>query len=145
MSITRRSYRDRGGTFLVREGAPEIITNRSQDWSKMDSIEEAVQGFPMLVEDGVRAYFAGGKGERTRRTMIGMDRRGRVLIMVAPFLGMSLADLSAYLPTTDLDISAAFNLDGGRSTMIALPGAEYFQPSLESVPTVLAVYRREGG
>ena len=77
--------------------------------------------------------------------MIGIDRSGNVLIMVAPFLGLSLADLSAYLPKTDLDIDAAINLDGGGSTMIALPGADYFQPSLEPVPVILAVYRRASG
>ena len=139
------SYRDRGGAFLVRNGAPEIITYRSQKRLNIPGPEQAVQGFPVLVEDGEQAYVADGGGERTRRTMIGIDKRGQVLIMVAPFLGLSLADLSAYLPKTDLDIDAAFNLDGGGSTMIALPGADYFQPSLERVPTVLAVYPRAGG
>ena len=71
-----------------------------------------------------------------------MDKRGNVLIIIAPFLGLSLADLSAYLSQTDLEIESAVNLDGGGSTMLALPGAAYFQPSLERVPTVLAVYRR---
>ena len=139
------SYRDRGGTFLVRSGEPEIITFHSQLRLNIQGIEQAVQGFPLLVEKGERAYFAAGKGERTRRTILGIDKRGHVLIMVAPFLGLSLADLSAYLAETDLEIDAAFNLDGGGSTMIALPGADYFQPSLEAVPTILAVYRRASG
>ena len=138
-------YQDRGGTFLVRNGAPEIVSYRSPSFPEIGDIEQAVQGFPLLVEDGRQAYFAAGSGERTRRTVIGSDRSGNVLIMVAPFLGLSLADLSAYLPKTDLDIEAAFNLDGGGSTMIALPGADYFQPSLEPVPVILAVHRRASG
>ena len=126
-SASGSSYRDRGGTFLVRNGLPEIITHRSQKRLNIQGIEQAVQGFPLLVEDGEQAYYtADGSGERTRRTMIGIDKRGQFLIMVAPFLGLSLADLSAYLPKTDLDLDAAFNLDGGGSTMIALPGADYF-------------------
>ena len=136
------AYQDRGGTFLVRNGAPEIVSYRSRIFPELGSIEQAVQGFPLLVEDGRQAYFAAGSGERTRRTVIGIDGRGNVLIIVAPFLGLSLADLGAYLPKTDLDIDVAFNLDGGGSTMIALPGADYFQPSLERVPTALAVYPR---
>lgn len=144
-SASGSRYRDRGGIFLVRNGEPEIITHRSQKEPHIEDIEQAVQGFPLLVEEGKQAYFAAGNGERTRRTMIGIDRRGKVLIMVAPFLGLSLADLSAYLPKTDLDIDAAFNLDGGGSTMIALPGADYFQPSLDAAPTILAVYRRASG
>lgn len=139
------AYQDRGGTFLVSDGAPEIVSYLSPSFPEIGDIEQAVQGFPLLVEDGRQAYFAAGSGERTRRTMIGIDRSGNVLIMVAPFLGLSLAELSAYLPKTDLDIDAAFNLDGGGSTMIALPGADYFQPSLEPVPTILSVYRRASG
>ncbi|MCY3917058.1 MAG: phosphodiester glycosidase family protein [Chloroflexi bacterium] len=139
------AYQDRGGAFLVRSGAPEIVSYRSLSFSEGGNIEQAVQGFPLLVEDGRQAYYAAGSGERTRRTVIGIDRSGNVLIMVAPFLGLSLADLSAYLSKTDLDIDAAFNLDGGGSTMIALAGADYFQPSLEPVPAVLAVYRRASG
>ena len=139
------AYQDRGGTFLVRNGAPEIISYRSHSLSEIEDIEQAVQGFPLLVEDGRQAYFAAGSGERTRRTMIGSDMSGNVLIVVAPFFGLSLTELSAYLPKTDLDIDAAFNLDGGGSTMIALPGADYFQPSLEPVPAILAVFRRASG
>lgn len=139
------AYRDRGGSFLVRNGEPAIISNRSQNLPKVESIEQAVQGFPLLVENGKQAYFEAGSGERTRRTIIGIDRRGNVLILVAPLLGMSLADISAYLPKTDLDIVTAVNLDGGGSTMIALPGADYFQPSLDPAPTILAIYPRATG
>jgi len=144
-SASGSSYRDRGGTFLVHNGTPEIITYRSHSRLNIQDIEQAVQGFPLLVEDGEQAYAAGGIGERTRRTMIGIDKRGQVLIIVAPYLGLSLSDLSAYLPGTDLDIDAAFNLDGGGSTMIALAGADYFQPSLDAAPTILAVYQRASG
>ena len=136
------AYRDRGGTFLIRNGEASVVANRSESLPSIEAIEQAAQGFPLLVEKGQQAYFTKAGGERTRRTLIGMDKQGNVLIMVAPFLGLSLADLSAYLPMTDLEIDAAFNLDGGGSTMIALPGADYYQPSLELAPMILAVYSR---
>ena len=139
-----RAYRDRGGSFIIRDGAPAIIANQGESLSR-DGIEQAVQGFPLLVDGGKPAYLARSGGERTRRTLIAIDRRGNILILVSPFLGLSLADLSAYLPGTDLDIETAFNLDGGGSTMLALPGVDYFQPSLDKAPTVLAVYPRGGG
>lgn len=139
------AYGDRGGAFLLRNGKPAIVTYRSQPWTGAGNIEQAVQGFPILVENGGQAYVAPGRGERARRTIIGIDRRGQVLIMVAPFLGLSLADLSAYLPAADLDIETAFNLDGGRSTTISLPDADYFQPSLDQTPTILAVYKIASG
>ena len=138
-------YRDRGGSFVIKDGMPAVIANRGPgSWTDGD-IEQAAQGFPLLVENGEPAYKARSRGERTRRTLIATDARGRILIIVAPFLGLSLADLSAYLPGADLQIDAALNLDGGRSTMLALPGADYFLPSLEPAPSVLAVYPRAGG
>lgn len=136
------AYRNRGGTFLITNGEPLVIASRSESFQSIEEIEQAVQGFPQLVEQGAQAYFTKAGGERTRRTLIGIDSQGNVLILVAPFLGLSLADLSAYLPLTDLEIDAAVNLDGGGSTMIALAGADYYQPSLDPVPIVLAVYPR---
>ena len=136
------AYRNRGGAFLIRNGEPAIVSARAQSLGNANGIEQAIQGFPLLVEEGKQAYFAAREGERTRRTVIGIDRRGNVLIMVAPFLGLSLSDLSAYLAQADLGLETAFNLDGGGSTMMALPGADYFQPSLDRVPAVLAVYPR---
>ena len=137
------AYQNRGGTFFIRNGAPAVLANHPEIESSVEGAEQAVQGFPLLVDQGEQAYFARSRGERTRRTLIAMDRRGHILILVSPFLGLSLADLSAYLPGTDLDIETAFNLDGGGSTLLALPGADYFQPSLDDVPTVLAAYPRE--
>ena len=137
-----KAYRDRGGTFLIRNGEPLVIASRPNSLPSIETIEQAAQGFPLLVEQGRQAYFRTTGGERTRRTLIGIDQQDNVLIMVAPFLGLSLAELSAYLPRTDLELETAFNLDGGGSTMIALPGADYFQPSLDPVPMILAVYPR---
>ena len=137
-----RAYRDRGGTFLIRNGQATIVASRSESLASIDAIEQAAQGFPLLVEQGAQAYFTATGGQRTRRTMIGIDKQGYILIIVSPFLGLSLADLSAYLPSTRLEIDAAVNLDGGGSTMIALPGADYYQPSLDPVPMILAVYPR---
>ncbi|MCY3834432.1 MAG: phosphodiester glycosidase family protein [Chloroflexi bacterium] len=137
-------YYERGGSFLIKGGEPAVLANRAPASWLDDDIEQAAQGFPMLVENGERAYRAPSKGERTRRTVIAIDTSGRILLIVAPFLGLSLADLSAYLPRTDLAIEAALNLDGGRSTMLGLPGAETMLPSLEPAPAILAAYPRAG-
>ena len=137
------AYRERGGTFLVRDGVTSVIANRAYELAQDGSVEQAAQGFPLLVEKGAPAYFSAAGGERTRRTLIAEDGDGNILIMIAPWLGLSLADLSAWLPTTDLAIETAFNLDGGGSTMMALPDADYLQPSFDRVPTILAVYPRQ--
>ena len=139
------AYRDRGGTFVIRNGEAAVVASRSESLPVIEEIEQAVQGFPLLVEKGQQAYFTATGGQRTRRTLIGIDKLGNVLIMVAPFLGFPLADLSAYLPASGLEIDAALNLDGGGSTMIALPRADYLLPSLNRVPTILALYPRSSG
>ncbi len=136
------AYQSRGGTFLVRNGAPEVVAFRSGPPSLDDKVEQAIQGFPLLVNDGAQAFTDANNGERNRRTVIAEDEQGNILIMVAPYVGLSLAELSAYLPAADLDIVTAINLDGGRSTMLAAPAADIALPSFDAVPTILAVYRR---
>ncbi len=136
------AYSDRGGTFYVRDDRPAVVSHLSPPSAIDSSVQQAVQGFPLLAHRGQPAYFSPTNGERNRRTIIAEDISGKILIMVAPFLGLSLHDLSAYLPTTGLEIVTAVNLDGGGSTMLALPAADYFQPSFDAVPAILAVYPR---
>lgn len=134
------AYRQLGGAFLVRNGEAAVVANHAG--LRMRPSEQAVQGYPLLVVNGKQAFTDTRGAERNRRSVIAQDRQGRILIIIAPYLGPSLAQLSAFLAASDLDIVTAFNLDGGRSTMLALPDAEYMQPSFQAVPTILAVYKR---
>ena len=132
-------YQDRGGTFAVREGIVEIRSNVHQPY-RDELFDEAVQGFPMLVRDGEQTYFT--EGRVTRRTAIGIDEDGNVLLITTSFLGLSLRELSEFLATSDLNIVDAFNLDGGGSTMLFSPENRF--GSIDPVPTILAVYPRTG-
>lgn len=132
----------RGGLFLVVDGLPAVIgIAELSEWAGA-SIEQAAQGWPLLVRDGKAAYDDRRRTERNRRTVIAQDQGGRILIMVAPLLGLSLADLSAYLERADLQIVTALNMDGGGSTLLALPQQSYVQPAWDAVPAILALYRR---
>lgn len=137
-----KAYTDRGGNFHVRDGTPSVASYLSPQAQIDSAVQQAIQGFPLLVDQGQQAYFSATAGERNRRTVIAEDKNGHILILVSPFLGLSLHDLSAYIPATGLDIVTAVNLDGGGSSMLALPAANYFQPSFDAVPTILAVYPR---
>jgi exopolysaccharide biosynthesis protein len=111
-----------------------------------ESLEQAVQAFPMLIVNG-QAAFSDTQGDRiSRRSVIGQDAQGRILVIVTvSLIGMRLSDLSAYLVSTDLGLTSALNLDGGGSTMLAalVRGATPYQiPSFDPVPAVLAVYPR---
>ena len=131
------SYTDRGGTFAVKNNFPFITHNIYQPFDTTGA-QHAVQGFPMLVYNGTQAFDRFGGA--SRRTAIGQDSQGRIYIMVTPIFGPSLSDFSRFLAESDLGLVNAFNLDGGRSTMIDVADADMTVRSLDRVPAVLAIY-----
>ena len=103
---------------------------------------QAVQAFPMLIEQGgVLAPQGDGFDQRSRRTWIGQDRVGRIIFGVTHNL-ITLADLQAWLLASDLDLAAAFALDGGRSTGLVIQTLSHQEnyPALDRLPSVVALY-----
>lgn len=138
-----QAFTTRGGTFALGEddGNPLILSNTESPYQG-EAYRLAVQGFPMLVQDGAAVYTS--EDRATRRTAIGIDAEGRVVLMTTPGLGLKLRDLSTFLAESELALVDAFNLDGGGSTMmsISLTSESFLLPSRDAVPTVLAVYPR---
>lgn len=133
------SYVQRGGTFAVEFGAPRIAPHDGAPFSPQ-GVEQAVQGFPVLVRDRTAAYTVTAGDRVTRRTVIALDDAGRVLVIVTPGLGIRLAELAAALAESDLAIVSALNLDGGGSTLLGVDDITLI--SRDAVPAVLAVYPR---
>lgn len=138
-----QSYTDRGGTFFVQDDVVGIRSNITQPY-RSEPFQQAIQAFPMLVFNGTQAYANSRDIRPSRRTIIGQDSQGRIIIMVTPILGISLYDLSAYLPTTDIGFVTAFNLDGGGSTMWYIAATDSYIRSFDPVPAVLAIYPKDG-
>lgn len=136
-----RSFSERGGTFYVDGDTVGIRSNIQQPYAG-EAWQQAVQAFPMLVTDGVAIYNVTSAVRPARRTVIGIDRAGRVLLLATPNLGLGLYALAQYLPTAELDLVQAFNLDGGGSTMLWLAATGYEIRSRDAVPAVLAAYPR---
>ncbi|MDQ7026913.1 MAG: phosphodiester glycosidase family protein [Anaerolineae bacterium] len=134
-----RAYSDRGGTFFVQNGSVGIRWNTQQPYQG-EAYEQAIQAFPMLVYNGQAVYNNRNDTTPSRRTVIGIDAQGRVIMMVTPGFGSSLYALSQYLVTTDIGFVHAFNLDGGGSTMMLRSVDNYMLTSLDPVPAVLALY-----
>lgn len=137
-----RSYSDRGGMFFAQADGTVGIRSNIYEPYQGENFTQVVQAFPMLVYDGQAAYTNDNQNRITRRTIIGQDTQGRVILMVTPAFGHGLADLSQYLVTLDLNLVHAFNLDGGGSTMMYRAYDDYFLHSIDPVPAVLAVYKR---
>lgn len=136
-------YRN-GGTFAVRDGIPRVFPTAAEPYTGQPYTHLA-QAFPLLVMDGVAAFNDTTQTQVSRRTVIAQDMDGRILLMVTPLVGLSLSDLSVYLPTTDMNILHAFNLDGGGSTLMVMNvsnTARSVLPSFDPVPAVIAVYPR---
>ena len=138
-----QSYRGQGGRFVVRGGEARILSNIYEPYGG-EPLEQAVEAFPMLVYNGQQAYVASSRERPSRRTVIALDGRGRVLLIATPLLGLSLESLSVFLAGGDLGIVDALNLDGGGSTMMFAnsPGSALRLTSMDPVPSVLAVYPR---
>lgn len=136
-------YTDRGGLFTV-DGEQVRVRSTLREPYAWEPLDQAVQAFPMLVLDGAAAYTA--QGPPARRSAIGQDRVGRVLLFATPGLGLSLAAFSTLLADSalGLDLESAFNLDGGGSTMLLITAGDitYRLPGFDPVPAVLAVYLR---
>lgn len=138
-----RSFAGFGGFLQVQGGQVRVRSNIIEPYAG-EPLEQAVQAFPMLVTNGSASY-SNSQGDRvSRRTVAGQDSAGRIILMVTSSLvGMRLVDLSQWLPTTDLDLVNALNLDGGGSSMLSISvPTPAFIPSFDAVPAVLAVYAR---
>jgi exopolysaccharide biosynthesis protein len=136
-------YRRRGGMFYIQDGLPGLQSNLVQPYAG-EQYDQAVQAFPMLVTDGQQSYHDTRPDRSTRRTVIGQDRDGRVVILVTTFGGITLLDMADFLVHSDLELTDALNLDGGGSTLLQVRAGETEQllSSFDPVPAVLAAYPR---
>jgi uncharacterized protein YigE (DUF2233 family) len=143
--VSGRSYRGFGGMFSWRAVGPTLHWLRDVPYRNDPSIEQAVQGFPMLVVDGARITQISDNGEPNRRTFVALDGEGRLLLGVTQMAQWTLTDLADFLDQAeDLHIVSALNLDGGASSGLWLSGdlARVSMESFDPVPLVIAVWVR---
>ena len=136
------SYVGRGGMFAVdRAGAVSLRSLADQPYDPAEPLDEAVQGWPMLIKPGGELAYTGDDPDVARRTAVALDRDGRVLLIACSTSSLTLADFAAWLASSDLGIDAALNLDGGKSTALFLDGAGTVEPFVR-LPLVLLAERR---
>lgn len=136
-----RSFSGFGGMLQV-DGAGTRVRSLVGEPYMGEPLLQAVQAFPMLIEvGGAPAPHGDGFREVARRTVVAQDRAGRILFVVVPGSFVSFADLQAWLLAGDLDLWAAFALDGGRSTGMYLAGVtDEMYPAFDQLPVVIAAY-----
>jgi uncharacterized protein YbjT (DUF2867 family) len=124
----------------VVDGVPSVRSLVAQPHQPGERLDQAVQGFPMLIyPDGTA--FAREDGARARRTALGQDAEGRIYVILAPRTALTLAELAAWMRASDLDLIIALNLDGGGSTGYDAGPSDRVD-SLTPVPSVVVVEAR---
>jgi hypothetical protein len=138
------SYDAFAGMLAIAEAGPELRWLAQKPYDPYEPLLAALQSFPVLVKPGGELGFPQQNEDyqKARRTIIGQDREGRILLMVAPQGYFTLHQLSVYLTESDLDLDIAINLDGGPSSGILVADPLEEIPAQTLLPVVIAVYDR---
>jgi uncharacterized protein YigE (DUF2233 family) len=123
--VSGSSYQGSGGMFAVdAAGNVSLRYLAAQPYDPNEPLVAALQSWPMLITDGTLTYTTADDGQRARRSVVALDRSGRVLLIACSGNDFSLRGLADWLLAGDLEIDAALNLDGGSSTGLYLDSAE---------------------
>ncbi|MCS6882355.1 MAG: phosphodiester glycosidase family protein [Oscillochloridaceae bacterium] len=111
------SYVGQGGMFAVSPGGAVWLQSLAESPFDPDvALAQALQGWPMLIKPGLGASYHAEDYDRARRSALGLDHGGRVVLIVASAPVFTLSEFSAWLAASDLELESAVNLDGGASS-----------------------------
>jgi uncharacterized protein YigE (DUF2233 family) len=118
------SYTGFGGMLAVNtDGATSLRSLKQQPYdSSSEHLQQATQSSPMLIINGQRTQFQADSVSQ-RRSVIAIDKQGRMLLIASPGQSFTLDELADLLASSDLAIETALNLDGGSSTGLYVNGA----------------------
>ena len=116
------TYTGFGGMLSVdAQGRIRLRSLRQQPYNANEQLSQAIQSSPTLVLDGKRTQFNADTSQN-RRSIVAMDRQGRMLFIASPSQVFTLNQLADLLTSSDLSIDIALNLDGGSSTGLYVNG-----------------------
>ncbi|HEX8992167.1 MAG TPA: phosphodiester glycosidase family protein [Anaerolineales bacterium] len=138
------SFEGFGGMLAINQDQAELRWLVQKPYDANEPLQAALQSFPILVQPGGKLGFGPEREDhaRARRTVIGQDKNGRILLIVAPEGYFTLHELSVYLTGSDLNLDIALNLDGGGSTGVLVANPREIIPSKVLLPLVILVYAR---
>src|SRR5205085_729180 len=83
--VNGASYSGFGGMLSVApDGGVSLRALRDQPYDPAEPIEQALQSFPMLVFPGGQPAAIEDDGRRARRSVVAIDRAGRLLLLASP-------------------------------------------------------------
>jgi len=137
------------GLFAVLDDQATIFALGHGDYNPRGMrFDQAIEAYPILLLPGRTVFYPeppeDDPGRRARRTVIGIDSDGQVVILVVDYAIFTLRELALWLAVSKLPLDMALNLDGGRSSGMILQagGVQQVIPSYVPLPIVLAVSER---
>lgn len=138
------SYNRFGGMLSVdTHGSTTLRSLHDQPYDpNNDQLQQATQSSPMLILNGKATQF-NANAASSRRSVVAMDKQGRLLFIASPNLAFSLGEFADLLAASDLSIDRALNLDGGASTGLYMK-ADNQQASIDSIAKLPIVIIAKG-
>ena len=139
------------GVFVLEDGGASLFRRSEASKRTFESAQIAVQAGPRVIEPGGKAGIRSDDGIRANRTIVGVDRRGRVAIACivgpsGPKSGLSLFEVQSLFTSAltktdhaDLALDAALNLDGGPSTGLHVRHDDHGVDAPEASPVYSAI------
>jgi exopolysaccharide biosynthesis protein len=143
--VIGNSFGDFAGMLAITDSGPELRWMALKPYSPGEPIRYGLQSFPILIKPGGEMGFSAQYEDniQARRTVVGQDQDGRILLLVASRGAFTLHQLSLYLYESDFDLDIAINLDGGPSSGILLAEPYEEIPPFSLLPVVITVHERE--
>jgi len=136
------SYNGFGGMLAVdNQGNISLRSLQQHPYDpNNEQLRQATQSSPMLILNGKATQF-NSDARSSRRSIVAIDKQGRLLFIVSPNAVFSLGELEDLLAASDLSIDRAVNLDGGASTAFYVhSGNQKVEvDSITSLPLVIIV------
>jgi uncharacterized protein YigE (DUF2233 family) len=133
------------GVFGLGDTGP-FVTHR--DEFQPARAGEAVQSGPLLLHRSASMEVLSGLGRYARRSVIGIDRQGRVLIGVSDGVigGLSFAELQEMFvqPKWQMEAIELLNLDGGGSAQLYVKSGKFEEwlPGTSEVPVAIGFFSK---
>lgn len=131
------------GVFGLGESGP-FVTHR--DEFQPDQAGEALQAGPLLVHRGASVEVSSGLARHARRSVIGIDKTGRILIGVSDAVigGLSFVELQELFAQSRWQMEAIelLNLDGGGSAQLYAKSGKFEEwlPGTSEVPVAIGFF-----
>ena len=133
------------GIFGLSNSGP-FVTHR--DEFQPAQAGEALQSGPLLLHRSSSVEVLAGLGRYARRSVIGVDKEGRMLLGVsdAVFGGLSFAELQELFtqPKWQMEAIELLNLDGGGSAQLYIKSGKFEEwiPGTSEVPVAIGFFNK---